>query len=133
MKPESHLRLLVLVTLAWGFFWIGGLPNYYQQYSTAFMVVFDLLILPPICLLVFRSVRNSNPENTFRNFLWWAFYISVPLFFYDLIYCGLYLGDGLNFLAKYWYISVYYILPWIVFPPMGWLMQKRYISQKLKT
>ena len=132
MKPESHLRLLVLVTLAWGLFWIGGLPNYYQQYSTAFMVIFDLLILPPICFLVYRSVKGSNPGNTFRNYLWWAFYISVPLFFYDLLYCGLYLGDGLHFLVKYWYITVYYILPWIVFPPMGWWIQKRYIRQRLE-
>lgn len=126
MRPKNHIRLLVLVSIVWVLFWVGGLRNYYQQYSSTFMVLFDLIIFPPICFLVYRSVKNSKPENTLRNYCWWAFYISVPLFFYDLLYCGLYLGSGINFLAKYWYITVYYILPWVIFPPVGWILQKRY-------
>lgn len=128
MKPKNHIRLFILVSIAWGLFWVGGFPEYYQQYSTVFMVLFDLIILPPICFLVFRSVKKSKPGNTMRNYFWWAFYISVPLFIYDLLYCGLYLGNGINFLVKYWYISIYYILPWIIFLPMGWFLQKHYKS-----
>ena len=126
MKLNNHIRLFTLVTIAWILFWAAGLPDYYQQYSTRFMVIFDIVILPPICFLVFRSVTRSNPANTFRNFFWWAFYISVPLFVYDLLYCGLYLRHGLGFLATYWYITVYYILPWLIFLPAGWILQGRY-------
>ena len=126
MRLKNHIRLFILVSIAWGLFWVAGLPEYYQQYSTIFMVLFDLIILPPICFLVFRSVKKSKPANTLRNYFWWAFYISVPLFVYDLLYCGLYLENGLNFLAKYWYISVYYILPWVIFLPVGWILQKHY-------
>ena len=46
MRPENHIRLFILVSVAWGLFWVGGLPEYYQQYSTVFMVLFDLIILP---------------------------------------------------------------------------------------
>jgi hypothetical protein len=47
MRFRSHLRLLVIVSVAWTLFWVAGLPDYYQQYSTKFMVFFDLAILPP--------------------------------------------------------------------------------------
>ncbi len=114
MRLKKHLRLFILVSIAWGLFWVAGLPEYYQQYTAAFMAVFDVIILPPICFLVFKSVRKSRPENHLRNYAWWAFYISVPLFIYDLLYCGWYLGNGIHFLAKYWYITVYYIVPWIM-------------------
>jgi hypothetical protein len=126
MRSKNHIRLLTLVSIARGLFWIGGLPEYYQQYSASLMVLFDLIILPPICFLVFRSVKSSNPVNTFRNFFWWAFYISVPLFVYDYLFCGLYLGNGAKFLVKYWYLTVYYILPWIIFLPAGWILQRQY-------
>jgi len=126
MKPQNHIRLLILVSIAWLLFWLGGCPEYYQQYSITFMVIFDLAILPPICYLVFRSVKNSKPGRALKLCLWWSFYISVPLFFYDLLYCGFYLGHSISFLWKYWYLSIYYVLPWVIFPPMGWLLDKRH-------
>jgi hypothetical protein len=51
MKLRKHIRLLIFVSLAWLLFWIAGLPEYYQQYSNKFMVIFDLVILPPIWLI----------------------------------------------------------------------------------
>ena len=33
MKVRRHIRLLVLVTIAWALFWLLGLPDYYQQYT----------------------------------------------------------------------------------------------------
>ncbi len=125
MKPHYHLRLLIIVSIVWLLFWIAGLPEYYQQYSTRFMVLFDLAILPPIWFYIYRSVRRSKPGRAFTVSLWWAFYISVPLFIYDLIYVAVYLGHGIYFLTKYWYLTVYYILPWLLFPPTGWWVGKR--------
>jgi len=128
MKPRKHMRLLILVTLAWLLFWIAGLPDYYQQYSIQFMVIFDLAILPPIWFIIYRSAKNSKPGRGLKVCIWWSFYISFPLFIYDLIYCGFYLGHSIGFLTKYWYITVYYILPWLIFPPMGWLVDKRRLA-----
>ena len=125
MRLKSHLRLLLIVTLAWLLFVLAGLPDYYQQYSTFTMLIFDLLILPPIWFAVYRSIKDSRPGRTLKHAFWWSFYISVPLFFYDLFFCGLFLGHGISFLWKYWYLTVYYILPWLIFPPMGYWMDKK--------
>lgn len=130
MKPRNHLRLLVFVSIAWALFWLAGLPDYYQQYSVKFMVLFDLAILPPIWFIVYRSSKYSRPGNAINISFWWAFYISVPLFVYDLIYCGYYLGHGPEFLVLYWYLTVYYVLPWILFPPTGWLVERFRSSRK---
>ena len=125
MRLRKHIRLLIIVTIAWFLFWIVGLPDYYQQYSKTFMVIFDLAILPPIWLIIYRSAKQSRPGRGLKVCLWWSFYISVPLFIYDLIYCGFYLGHSIDFLSKYWYITGYYFLPWVIFPPTGWLVDKR--------
>lgn len=35
---------------------------------------------------------------------------------------GLYLGHGLGFVARYWYLTTYYFVPWVVFLPTAlWL------------
>jgi len=133
MKPRKHLRLLILVSIAWALFWLVGLPDYYKQYSVTFMVLFDLVILPPIWFIVFRSSKYSKPGNAINVSFWWAFYISVPLFVYDFLYCGYYLGHGLQFLVSYWYLTVYYVLPWILFLPTGWLVERSRANKKAIT
>jgi hypothetical protein len=125
MNIQKHLKFLGIVSVAWFLFWIAGLPDYYQQYSAKSMLVFDLAVLPSIWFLVYRYVKRSGPGQGLESSVWWAFYISVPLFIYDLVYCGWYLGHSVFFLTKYWYLTVYYILPWILFPPMGLLIDKK--------
>jgi hypothetical protein len=88
------------------------------------MAVFDLAILPPVWFVIYRSAKRSKPGNGLKVCLWWAFYISVPLLVYDYLYCAVHLGYKATFFVKYWYLTVYYILPWVVFPPTGWLIDK---------
>jgi hypothetical protein len=122
---RNHVRLLIIVTIAWILFWIAGLPDYYQQYSTKTMIIFDLLILPPIWFVVYRSVKGARPGWAVTAAAWWAFYISFPLFIYDFLYAGLYLGHGMKFLWHFWYLTLYYVLPWLLFPATGWFVEKR--------
>jgi len=122
---KNHVQLLSVVSAAWLLFWLAGLPDYYQQYSARSMFIFDLLVLPPLWFLIYRRVRSARPGRGLEVSLWWAFYVTVPLFFYDLIYCGYYLGHQAYFLNKYWYLTIYYILPWILFSPMGWIMDRK--------
>ena len=124
MKPRKHLRLFILVSIAWALFWLAGLPDYYQQYSATFMILFDLAILPPVWIIVYRSCKFSRQGNSLNISFWWAFYISIPLFVYDLVYCGYYLDHGFNFLTSFWYLTVYYVLPWILFLPTGWVVER---------
>jgi hypothetical protein len=119
MPVPKHLRLLIIVTLAWLIFWLAGLPDYYRQYSHRFMVLFDAAILPPLWLVVYFTAKKARKGIGLAVSLWLSFYITVPLFIYDFIYCGIHLGYGISFLWEYWYLTVYYILPWLIFPVTG--------------
>ena len=125
MRSSKHLRLLVIVTVAWVLFWVAGLPDYYRQYSDRFMVFFDAAILSPLWLIVYFSAKRARKGRALAVALWLSFYISLPLFIYDLIYCGLYLGHGITFLWEYRYLTVYYVLPWLIFPVTGMWVDRR--------
>jgi len=122
---HNHIRLLLIATCVWAGFWVGGLPSYYQQYSTTSMVIFDLVVLVPITVLVYLVVRGLKRERRLKVSVWFAFYFTVPLAIYDWIYCGVYLGHGIQFLARFWYLSVYYVIPWIVMPMVALILNHR--------
>jgi hypothetical protein len=119
------LKLLVSVTVAWFLFWVAGLPNYYRQYSTPVMIGFDIVVLLPFWFVLYSSIRKGQKGTGFTYSIWLAFYVTIPLFFYDLIYCGFVLGYGISFIWEYWYLSVYYVLPWLFLPPTGWWVDHR--------
>ena len=124
MRTRHHFRLWVLATLVWAGFLLAGLPDYYQQYSTGFMVGFDLLLLLPIFGVLFVVLRRVPSRQRPTLALWIAFYFTVPLAVYDYLYCGLVLGRGIGFLWQYWYLTVYYVIPWLLFPAMVTLIDQ---------
>jgi hypothetical protein len=101
MKRRHHFRLLGLATLVWAGFLLAGLPEYYRQYSTEFMVAFDLVVLLPISVVFRRVLRRVPSSRRMQVALWIAFYFTVPLAVYDYVYCGLILGAGFGFLWEY--------------------------------
>jgi hypothetical protein len=116
MTTRGHLRLLGVATAVWLGFWVAGLPDYYQQYSTRALVVFEVLLLAPVWAAGFLALRVPRRRSRMRRALTLSFYFTVPLFIYDLVYCGLHLGHGLRFVVQYWYLSAYYVVPWALFP-----------------
>lgn len=116
MKIKYHLQLLVYASFAWVLFYVIGLPEYYLQYSTKILIGFDLFLLIPFTLLMFKVLKPVNKNKRIKISLWYSFYFTIPLAFYDYLYCGIYLGYGLKFIYVYWVISVYYIIFWILFP-----------------
>ena len=121
MKPRHHLRLLGIATLVWAAFLLGGWPDYYRQYSTGFMVGFDLAAAVGIAWVVRRVLAGVRPARRRSFSLWLAFWFTVPLAFYDWLVCGVWLGHGLRFVVLYWYLSAFYVIPWILFP---WLAHR---------
>ncbi len=129
MTMQSHIRTFLIATVVWAVFWIAGLPSYYQQYSNLLMIWFDSLLLIPIATIVYFVLKRLRPERRPTIALWLAFYFTVPLAIYDWLYCGLYLGHGVQFITRYWYLSVYYVIPWVLLPLMVLLLNRMRLGQ----
>ncbi len=124
MTKRGHIRIFLIASVVWVGFWVTGLPSYYQQYSNVLMIWFASLVLIPIAAIVYHVLRRLRPERRLTFALWLAFYFTVPLAFYDWFYCGLYLGHGIQFLSRYWYLTVYYAIPWVLLPPMALVLNR---------
>jgi len=80
------------------------------------MIWFVVLLVIPIAAVVYVVLKPRRPAQRIPVSLWMAFYFTVPLAVYDWLYCGVYLGSGFQFIIQYWYLSVYYVIPWILLP-----------------
>jgi hypothetical protein len=125
MTLQGHVRLLLAATIAWVLFWVVGLPDYYQQYSTTFMVWFDTIALVPLSAAFVYVLGRASRPGRIRLALWMAFYFTVPIAIYDWLYCGVLLGQGPGFVWRYWYLSVYYVIPWPLLPALASALNRR--------
>jgi hypothetical protein len=125
VSRRTHSRLLVIGTVAWVAFWAAGLPSYYQQYSRTFMIWFDVLVFFPLAAAFLLALRRVPRKRRMALALWMAFYFTVPLAIYDWLYCGVVLGHGREFLWRYWYLSVYYVIPWLLLPGLAVFLARR--------
>ena len=125
MDARRHLKLLFMGVGIWAAFWVAGLPDYYQQYSTEVLAVGSVLLSVAISLLAIVALRRGRPELRRARAYWIAFYFSLPFLLLDALYCGWYLGHGAAYLSRYWYLSVFYLTPWLTFPPTEWLLRER--------
>ncbi len=130
MSVARHLRLLILATTAWLVFWLLGWPSYYQQYSRSTMLVFSLVLLAGIIAILPRVLRRIKKSRRIPVACWMSFYFTVPLAAYDALYCGVYLGHGVSFLWRYWYLTVYYLIPWIVLPGVAAVLNRSEVETK---
>ncbi|WP_242346351.1 hypothetical protein [Anaeromyxobacter terrae] len=122
MSLRAHARLFLVAALIWLAFWVAGLPDYYQQYSTRSLVVFEVLLLGPVWTVGYLALRDHRRVSRMRRAVAISFHFTIPLFVYDLAYCGLYRGLGLGFVVPYWYLTAYYFVPWVLFlPTAAWL------------
>ena len=124
MTMRGHIQIVLIASAVWVGFWVAGLPSYYQQYSNLHMIWFDSLLLIPITAIIYFVLRRLRPEVRLSIALWLAFYFSVPLSLYDWLYCGLYLGHGIQFIFRYWYLTAYYAIPWALLPLVALLLNR---------
>jgi hypothetical protein len=128
VNAKRHITILLQASFVWFAFWVLGLPDYYQQYSQTAIAIGSIILTVLIGLSAVWFLRYGRDENRMQRALWISFYYTVPLAIYDSLYCGVYLGHGANYIYKYWYLSIFYLTPWITFPPTAWLL-----NGKLKT
>jgi hypothetical protein len=125
MSAARHLRLLAYSFLTWLAFYLIGLPHYYQHWP----LWAKLVILPsvtalylPVTSLTLRKFWSDGQH--FRNSLWLAFYLTVPLFVYDYLLLAIGWGLGICFVIPFWYLTFFYFSFWIQIPLLGWMLQK---------
>jgi hypothetical protein len=121
---KNHLRYTLVMVATWCVFWLIGLPHYYQQYPTAALAVVSVLLQLALCLLAIVLLARGRPERRRARAWWLAFYAVVPFALLDTLYCGLYLGRGGAYLVEYWYLTVFYLTPWLTFPPTAALLAR---------
>lgn len=124
MNTRQHLGLLVQVIALWAGFWVLGLPAYYQQYSTEALGVASVLLSVLISLAAIYLLARVPPQARMRRAFWLSFYYTVPFAILDSLYCGMYLGHGPVYLLQYWYLTVFYVSPWLTFMPTVLLLRK---------
>jgi hypothetical protein len=80
------------------------------------MIAFVVILILPISLIITRLFKGIKPNKRIKIAIWYAFYFTVILAIYDSIYCGIYLGYGIKYLWVFWFLSIYYLIPWLLFP-----------------
>jgi hypothetical protein len=124
MSVAKHLALFTQGMVVWVVFWLAGLPGYYQQYSQVAMAVGCILLSVAISLVAVLILLRGHPETRLRRAVWISFYFTVPFAALDWLYCGVYLEHGTVFLARYWYLTVFYFTPWLTFVPTALLLRR---------
>ena len=125
MRSKHHIRILIIATIIWFFFLILGLPDYYLQYSTEIMIWFDISLLIPFSIFIWFVLKTIKKSRRMNIALWYSFYFTLPLAFYDYLYCGIYLKYGFSFINVFWFLSVYYLVLWILFPTIAVILNNR--------
>jgi hypothetical protein len=119
MRSSAHVRLFLIAIAVWAGFWVAGLPDYYQQYSFTTMAVGSAVLAAVTVFAGFKVIGGKRVERRKAIAFWLSLYFTAPFAVLDYLYCGLYLGHGFGFLSRYWYLTVYYVLPWLIFIPIG--------------
>jgi hypothetical protein len=124
MRRKNHIRIFIIATIVWLVFFLAGLPDYYLQYSNQSMILFLIILIIPISIIIVIVFKPVKQHKRLTIALWYAFYFTLPLAIYDSIYCGYYLGYGVNFILVFWFLSIYYLVPWILFPIIALVLNR---------
>lgn len=124
MSARQHGRLLLQFIAVWLAFWLVGWPAYYQQYSSVFMAVLSILLSVVISLFAVWALLRVSMQERMRLAFWLSLYFTLPFVTLDALYCGWYLGHGFAYLTRYWYLTIFYITPWLTFMPTAVLLRR---------
>lgn len=115
MSLLNHIRLLINATICWLVFVLIGLPDYYQNWSFTSLLYFCILVYYVVGFAIYLMTRRYE-KYLFRRALWVAFYITVPLVLYDYVYIQLIRGESFELLNRFWYLTIFYVIPWFQAP-----------------
>jgi hypothetical protein len=122
MPRRKHLLFLAQTCGLWLVFWLGGLPQYYRQYSDAGLGAVSILLATLLALFAVWTLARAKANRRRSLAFWLSVYSTVPFAALDTLYCGVYLKLGVGYLFSHWYLSVFYIIPWLTFLPIAQLL-----------
>jgi hypothetical protein len=125
MPSTKHSGLLLQSIVIWVAFWVLGMPSYYQQYSAAALGVACTVLSVAICLAALQMLLRTRAEDRAARAFWCSLYYTATFAILDTLYCGIYLGHGAQYIAQYWYLTVFYVTPWLTFIPIERLLRNR--------
>lgn len=129
MSLLKHIRLLINVTICWLVFVLIGLPNYYQNWPFTGLLYFCILVYFVVGIAIYLMTRRYE-GYLFRRALWVAFYITVPLALYDYVYVQLIRGESFELLNRFWYLAIFYVVPWFQAPLIYFFIASNSIKKK---
>lgn len=129
-RYSQHWHLFCLGTTWWTLYFILGLPSNYFQTTSVWLILIGGVIFPTVALTAFgwrRCQRESarQPAHVWACAARIAFYMTVPLFGYDYLYLALHQRRGWSFLISHWYLTVFYVIPWLLMPMVAWVVLRR--------
>jgi len=116
MALSKHVRLLLTVTIGWIVFVLIGLPSYYQDWPFTRLLYFCVVVFFIVGAFIYRRLTKNSTGNCLKRALEMAFYITVPFIFYDYLYIHFVREEPFELLNRFWFLSVFYIVPWIQAP-----------------
>lgn len=124
MPLSRHLKLFTQAVIVWFALWLLGLPDYYQQYGLIAVAVASIILSTVISLVALAVLARGRPRTRMSRAIWISFYYTVPFALLDTLYCGIYLGHGASYIGKFWYLTIFYLTPWLTFPPTAALLNR---------
>lgn len=124
MRARTHWMILAQAIVIWLLFWLAGLPNYYQQYSPSAVGFASIILSALIALACMMILVRVPAQRRMRIAFWLSIYYTVPFAALDAWYCGIYLGHGVSYLWQYWYLSAFYLSPWLTLMPVARLLDQ---------
>lgn len=102
----------------WTAFLLGGLSsNYFLDWSAAAQL-WLIVVLPTIALYLITRVRvcAMSSARALGVACLTAFYFTAPFLAYDWLYLGVHKGLGWSFLVSHWFLTSFYLTPWVTLP-----------------
>jgi len=128
MSLNRHCKLLLYASIGWLVFVLIGLPNYYRDWSFMNLLYLCIATYFAVGLIIYNFILKYNEGFVWA--LWIAFYITIPLIFYDLLYIKFILKEPFDLLNRFWFLSVFYIIPWIQAPILYWYSRNLGMNKK---
>lgn len=120
---NRHLYYFTVATGLWMVYFLLGLPSDYFQRWTPALQFWVVVALPTAALATigWLRFRRLPRRDALALATLMAFHFTVPLAAYDWLYLGMYRGLGASFVYTHWNLSVFYVIPWMLLPPLAWL------------